>query len=105
MAHGRVFYNQIRSGGAIVKIADYTLVEADAFNLIVANLGSAITFTLPAASPNLLWKVYILNIGSGTLTVSRNGLNINGAASDLSIATGKGAIIFTDGTNYFSIGT
>lgn len=103
-AHGNLFYNQIRNGGAQIKTGNYTIIESDAWSDIVANSAGAITITLPATPPSSVFKVYIENIGAGTCTISRNGHNIDGAASDLTLITGQGVVIFTDGTNWFTAG-
>jgi hypothetical protein len=49
-----------------------------------------------------IWKISVQNVGTGTLTVSRNSLNIDGATVNLTLAQGSGVVIFTDGTNYFT---
>lgn len=89
-------------GGVSIKTGSYTLVAADCGKLISANSASSLTFTLPASSPFALWKVLIQNVGAGVLTVSRNGLNIDGAAADLTLNQNQGVIIATDDTNYFT---
>ena len=89
-------------GGVSVKTSSYLAVSGDNGTEIVFNSGSALTFTLPASPPSATWTVFFQNIGAGTLTVSPNSLNIDGSASSLSVLTGQGAVIFTDGTNYFT---
>ncbi len=89
-------------GGVSVKSANYPLVSADDGLLLVYNSSSPGTFTLPAAPPFLQWRVFIQNIGTGVLTVSRNGLNIDAVASDLTINQNQGVYLSTDGTNYFT---
>lgn len=99
------------TGIAVVKTSAYTLSIADMGKLIVANSASAITFTLPNPVPlNALstpttetrWNVRVANIGTGTLTLAHNGLQIDGVASDLAFAQFTGTQVFTDGTNYFT---
>lgn len=99
------------NGIAVVKTSNYTLSIADMGKLIVANSASAITFTLPNPVPlNALstpttetrWNVRIANIGTGTLTLAHNSLDIDGVAADLTFAQFTGCEIFTDGTNYFT---
>ena len=103
MAHGQLYYNQIRSGGARVKTASYTAVDADAFSLIVFNSASAVTFTLPAPPTSNLWNVRVLNIGAGTVTLAAGSLTYNGSATMPTFATEVGATIYTDGSNYFGL--
>jgi hypothetical protein len=66
------------------------------------NSSSAVALTLPATPPTAIWKISVQNVGTGSLTVNRNGLNIDGAATNLTLAQGSGVVIFTDGTNYFT---
>jgi hypothetical protein len=89
-------------GGVAVKTANYTAVSGENGTEIVFNSASALTFTLPASPPSATWTVFFQNIGAGTLTVSPNSLNIDGSASSVSVLTGQGAAIFTDGSNYFT---
>lgn len=99
------------AGIAVVKTANYTLSIADLGKLIIANSASPITFTLPNPVPlNALsspttetrWTVRVANIGTGTLTLAHNSLQIDGAAADLNFAQFTGCAVFTDGTNYFT---
>ena len=86
-------------GGAFndftVKTADYTAVTRDQ---IIVNSSSARTITLPA-SPAAGNIVFIENAGAGTVTVARNGSNINSTADDGELATGAGAtLVYVDST-------
>lgn len=96
-------------GGATPKTANYTAVAADCGTLLSFNSGSAVTLTLPATPPPIgtaptnLWKIAVANIGTGVLTISPNGLDIDGAATSLTLNQGTGIDIFTDGTNYFTV--
>ena len=84
-------WGEIGGGGAfndfVIKTADYTAVTKDQ---IIVNSGSALTITLPA-SPVAGNIVFIENSGAGTVTVARNGSNINSTADDGSLATNAGA--------------
>jgi lipoprotein-anchoring transpeptidase ErfK/SrfK len=90
------------TGGVSVKTASYTLLASDCGLLLVYNSSSPGTFTLPAAPPFLQWQVRFGNIGTGALTISRNGLNIDGAASNLTLNQNQGVEIATDNSNYFT---
>jgi hypothetical protein len=90
------------AGGVAVKTADYTATAADCGKLIVFNSSSAHTLTLPAATPFAQWNISVQNIGSGTVTISPNGLTLDGAASSLTLSQAQGLVISTDATNYFT---
>ncbi len=90
------------SGGVSVKTLDYTATSADSGFLLVMNAATAKTITLPAVAPSSGWTLFVQNIGAGSLTVARNGLNIDGAAANLTVPTDKGVYITTDGTNYYT---
>jgi hypothetical protein len=87
------------AGGAfnnfLVKTANYTAVTRDQ---LIVNSSSAVTITLPA-SPAAGNIVFIKNAGTGTITVARNGSNINSTADDGELATDAGAsLVFCDST-------
>lgn len=63
----------------------------DTYQLVVANSGSALTVTLPAAV-NYVGKTFsITNIGAGTVTVERSGSDTIGSATSVSIVQYKGS--------------
>jgi len=87
------------AGGAfnnfLVKTANYTAATRDQ---LIVNSSSAVTITLPA-SPAAGNIVFIKNAGTGTITVARNGSNINSTADDGELATDAGAsLVFCDST-------
>ncbi len=82
---------------------DYTAVAADNKSLISFDSGSAQTLTLPAVPPSQNWYIAVQNIGAGTLTIDRNGRNIDGLGTNLSLTQFQGLMIYTDGTDYFSV--
>lgn len=61
------------------------------------------TLKLLATIPFNKWCMFVQYTGSGSLTINPNGLNIDGSASSLVLTQGQGVIIFTDGTNYFTM--
>ena len=78
-----------------VKTGTYTAVNKDQ---LIANSGSAFTITLPA-SPSAGNTVVVKNVGAGTVTIARNGSNIEGAAQDGTLESTKGMqIVYVDGT-------
>lgn len=87
------------AGGAYndfaIKTGAYTAVTRDQ---LIVNSSSAVTITLPA-SPSAGNVVFIKNAGTGTVTVGRNGSNINSTADDGSLAADAGAsLVYVDST-------
>ena len=97
------FIATLTVGGVSVKSSAYTLVATDNLTIIVANSSSAITLTLPAVPPSATWNVEITNIGLGTCTVARNGLHIDGVATNITLTTNQGLSLSTDEANYFTM--
>ena len=78
-----------------VKTGTYTAVHKDQ---LIANSGSAFTITLPA-SPSAGNTVVVKNVGAGTVTIGRNGSNIEGSAQDGTLeATKAMQVVYVDGT-------
>jgi len=86
-------------GGAFndfaIKTGNYTAVTRDQ---LIVNSSSAVTITLPA-SPSAGNVVFIKNAGSGTVTVARNGSNINSTADNGELAADASAsLVYVDST-------
>jgi len=65
---------------------------------LIVNSGSTVTITLPS-SPSAGDTVVIKNVGAGSVTIARNGSNIESAAQDGSLASTKAMqIVYVDGT-------
>ena len=78
-----------------VKTGTYTAVSKDQ---LIANSGSNFTITLPA-SPSAGDTVVVKNVGAGTVTIGRNGSNIEGSAQDGTLASTKAMqVVYVDGT-------
>lgn len=88
--------------GVNEQAGNYTADATDNGKLIVMSDASAKTLTLPASPPSTTWGIFVENLGAGNLTIDRNGLNIDNAASNLILVQGEGIYISTDGSNYFS---
>jgi hypothetical protein len=89
-------------GGVINNPGNYTPLLGDDGRLIFYSSSSNQTLTLPNPPFNNGWWILVQNVGSGVLTVSRNGLNINGQGFNATLNQNQGALFFTDGTNYFT---
>ena len=79
----------------------YTALASDDGKLITEN-GASLTLTLPAAVPSVGWYVWVQNLNASALTVSRNGLTINGGTSNITLQQYQRVRIESDGANYKS---
>jgi len=78
-----------------IKTGNYTMANKDQ---IIANSSSTITLTLPA-SPGAGDTVVIKNVGTGAVTIARNGSNIESAAQDGTLAATKAMqTVYVDST-------
>lgn len=86
----------------------YTVVFSDRGKLVTFNNGSSVAVTLPQATAGGSfrsgWTTFAYNLGAGTVTITPTTSTINGA-STLTLATGDGAFIASNGTNYLAIKT
>jgi len=93
-------------GGVNIQTVNYTPAVTDAGKLIVMNnSASALTVTLPNPPISSTWATTILNLAAGAgsiVSVSRNGLTINGGTTTPVVLTNSTLAIFTDGVNYFT---
>lgn len=88
--------------------ATYTATAADFAScktIPVASGTFTITLVASATQPANGQCVFVINYGSGVVTIANNGQNLNGAASSLTLAAGSataptGAFVVSDGTNY-----
>ena len=81
--------------GFAIKTGNYTAATQDQ---LIVNSASAVTITLPS-NPAAGNVVFIKNVGAGTVTVARNGSNINSTADDGELITDAAAtLVYVDGT-------
>jgi uncharacterized protein (DUF2147 family) len=86
----------------------YSTVAGDFSAFKTINVASGtFNITLLGTAPTAGQGIFIVNFGSGVVTVVRNGLTINGASANLTIAAGSasapnGMFIVSDGSNYFA---
>lgn len=82
----------------------YTVLTTDFRKLVTFSNGSAVAVTLPQASATFPanWYFFAQNRGAGTVTVTPTTSTVDGAAT-LALATNEGALIVSDGTNYFTM--
>ena len=87
---------KLQTKGYYTPSANYTAVNGDQIFVDTSGggIGSPVTITLPA-SPAVGSEVHFIdsgnNLASNNLTISRNGSNILGAASDLVVSTNSAA--------------
>jgi len=103
---GNVIFYPNLSGSAFngvnPQIANYTATLEDSGKLIVFSSATPVTLHLPATVPSSSWFVLVENIGSGALTIDRNGNTIDSVASNLTVPTSQGVFIGSGGTSYFT---
>jgi hypothetical protein len=90
--------------GTLLKTLSYSPVAADTGRNIVMNCAAACVVQLPNPVPTATWLIWVSSLpGSvGTVAVSPNGLQIDGSTAVVSLGTGTGVMITTDGANYFT---
>lgn len=95
------------AGRVNLQTGSYVVTVNDNNRLVVFDSSSAVTATLPQpyAAPGIdAWTtLWVSNIGAGTLTLSPSSCTIDGQAT-LQLAQFEGAVLFNDGTNWFSCG-
>ena len=104
-SNGTNYYTQrgLGLGGNInAQTGNYNAAGSDQGKLISCSSSSAFTVTLPGPPPSASWYVFIKNINTGVITVSRNSLTIDGRSNNLTLAQGDSVGVYTDGTNYFT---
>lgn len=96
------------SVGAIVNAqtgTTYTVLAKDRGKLVTHTNGSAIAVTLPQANSTGFgadWFYWVQNRGAGAVTITPTTSTIDGAAT-LVLNQNEGALIVSDGTNYFTM--
>lgn len=96
-----VVNDRLRITPESIKTVDYGIGNVDT---VVIMDGTSLTATLPA-SPGTNQVVFIRNQNAGSsLTVARNAQNINGAASDLTVAASTSVrLIHVTGSGWYAI--
>lgn len=82
-----------RSGNTVARVNDNDSV-------LTFNSSLPVTYTLQSPVFSSTWTVWIKNIGTGAVTVNRNGLLIDGKAQNVILYQGDCVMITADGTNY-----
>lgn len=97
----------LTSGGGVRRVTTTTdtIVSADRGKLVSYQKASAIAASLAQAGStgfNNVWFTFVSNLGAGTLTITPATSTINGGAT-LTLLAAQGALIFSDGTNYWAL--
>jgi hypothetical protein len=85
-----------------VLTASYPVTAADSGQALSFNSASAVTMTLLSSVPSADWFIFVENVGTGALTVARNGRTIDASAGDLTLLKDQGCLIYTDGADYLT---
>ena len=74
------------------------------YTVLADTTSNNITITLPTNSSSIAGRIYVVKkkAGANTLTVGRNGANIDGSASDITVSTYS--MLQSDGTDWWVIG-
>lgn len=92
----------VRGTRAVTSTSD-VLANSDQGYVVTYSNAAAIAVSLAQASASNLflagWATMVQNLGAGTVTITPATSTINGT-STLTLATGMGAFIWSDGTNY-----
>lgn len=82
----------------------YTYLSGDRAKLVTHSNASAIAGALPQATGAFGsgWTMFVQNRGVGTLTITPTTSTIDGTTT-LALTTGQGALVVSDGTNYFTM--
>ncbi len=88
-------------GGVNAQTVGYTPVSGDSGKLVTMN-GSNLTLTLPSPPPSNTWLIWVENLNATNVTISRNGLTINGGTANITLPQYEMVNVWTNGTNYFA---
>jgi hypothetical protein len=89
-------------GGFVNKTASYLALATDVGKVMQMNCSSC-TFTLPNPAPYLQWTVWVTNQNASALTVSPNGLALDGSTGSITLGQNTSVMITSDGINYGSV--
>jgi hypothetical protein len=91
------------AGGVNCQSGSYAALATDTGHLICVNSATPQTLLLPNPIPSPWYFLSVQNIGTGTLTVSPNGLDLDYSAASVALTTAQGLQIYGNGTGYFSM--
>lgn len=94
--------------GVNAQTSTYQVMAADFAScktITVASGTFTVTLVASGSQPTSGQCIYVINYGSGVVTIARSGQNINGGTASLTLAAASataptGAYIVSDGTNY-----
>ncbi len=96
--------------GANPQTSTYQVLAGDfsaCKTITVASGTFTITLVASGSQPATGQFIDVINYGTGVITIARSGQNINGGTSSITVPAGSataptGALIFSDGSNYFA---
>jgi hypothetical protein len=92
----------VPANGTLIQTASYSALAADNGKMVVFNCAAPCTYTLASPPPTSVWQVTVVLNGVGPLTISPNGLQINGQSGNLTLGSGNSMVISTDGSSYYT---
>lgn len=92
------------AGGVTAVNDDYTILAGDQGKSIVQSVASKAITTPAAATVTSPFRCRVVNNSSGDLTLDGNASETIDGALTLTIPAGRGVILETDGTNWFTAG-
>lgn len=85
------------------QVNSYSAQCSDSGALVTFNSASNVSLMLPNPVCSSAWVITTENVGTGTLTVNPNTLNLDDASSNLSLSTGQGVMVYTNGSGYYTM--
>jgi hypothetical protein len=110
-ANGNLIYGTPTNSSVVVNTnaqsgTSYTFLNSDQGKLITFNNASAVAAALPQAGVGSQfttgWFAYVQNLGAGLVTITPTTSTIDGLTT-LVLSQNSGAIIVSDGTNFFTM--
>lgn len=98
------FAKTFGAAGIVSTAISYQVLSTDQGGLVRATT-SSITITTPdAADVGEPFAFAVLNNSSGNITIDGSGSQTIDGAATVTVPTGAGAILFTDGSNWYTLG-
>lgn len=98
-------FAKIIGGGGVTAVADdYTVLASDQGKLVKMSVASKTITTPSAVTVSSPFLFAVLNNSSGDLTIDGSGAQTIDGSATLTVPSRRGLMLWTDGTNWFSMG-